>query len=61
MRTREVVALDSITSAVNVPGQFVIAADDRDGLLHQRSGEDVLVSDTLLAIIKDLHTLQEQL
>ena len=61
MRTREVVALDAITSAVNVPGEFVIAAVDRDGLLHQRSGEDVLVSDTLLAIIKDLHTLQEQL
>jgi len=61
LRTREVVALDAMSSSVNEPGEFVIAAVGRDGILQQRGGNDFTVSETLLAILKDLHTMSEQL
>lgn len=61
MRSHEVVALDSMSTGVNEPGEYVIAAVDRDGILQQRGGSDTVLADTLIALLKDAKTLEEQL
>lgn len=61
MRAHDVVALDSAQSHVNEPGEFLIVAIDHEGTMHQRAGLDATVSSTLIAILKDLHTMSEQL
>ena len=61
MRSHEVVALDSMSTGVNEPGEYVIAVVDRDGVLQQRGGTDNVISETLIAILKDAKKLEEQL
>ena len=61
MRSHEVVALDSMSTGVNEPGEYLIVTVDRDGNLHQRGGSDSCIADTLIAILKDAKTLEEQL
>jgi ClpP class serine protease len=56
-----VVALDSMSTGVNEPGEYVIAVVDRDGVLQQRGGTDNVISETLIAMLKDAKKLEEQL
>jgi hypothetical protein len=61
VRTHEVVALDAMSSQVNVPHEFIIAVVDNEGILHQRGGNDDVIAPTLLEILRDAHRLGEQL
>lgn len=61
MRVREVVALDYLGTGINEPGEYLIVAVDRDGLLHQRGGNDAVLADTLIALLRDAKQLEEQL
>ena len=61
MRSHEVVALDAVSTGVNEPGEYLIAAVDRDGILQQRGGNDSTLADTLIALLRDAGKLEEQL
>jgi hypothetical protein len=59
VRAHEVVALNVLASAVNVPGEYVVACVNGDGHLVQRSGKDAETAAVLEALMADLNVRAE--